>query len=149
MEYSETQILTVGQVARRSGTAISTVHFYERQGLIDGWRTAGNQRRFHRSVLRRIAIIRIAQRAGISLAIIKQALSGMPHDRTPTAEDWQRFTKAWTGMLDDRITSLTRLRDQIESCIGCGCLSLTDCPLRNPQDELGQKGPGPRCLIEG
>jgi len=147
MSSAVSQVLAVGDVARRSGVAVSTVHFYEKQGLIAGWRTSGNQRRYHRSVLRRIAIIRIAQRAGIPLAIIKDALADMPHDHVPTARDWRRFTEAWTGMLNERIQSLTQLRDQIVSCIGCGCLSLDECPLRNPMDELGRSGPGPRRLI--
>lgn len=141
------QALSVGEVARRSGVPVSTVHFYEKQGLIAGWRTEGNQRRYHRSVLRRIAIIRIAQRAGIPLAIIKDALVDMPHDHVPTASDWRNFTDAWTGMLNDRIRSLTQLRDQIVSCIGCGCLSLDECPLRNPMDELGRAGAGPQRLV--
>ncbi len=139
-------VLTVGEVARRSGIAVSTVHFYEARGLIEGWRTEGNQRRYHRAVLRRIAIIRIAQRAGIPLARILEALSDLPHDHVPNARDWQKFTDEWRAMLDDRITRLLQLRDQIASCIGCGCLSLEDCPLRNPDDRLGEKGPGPRRL---
>ncbi|MFZ5673082.1 MAG: redox-sensitive transcriptional activator SoxR [Pseudomonadota bacterium] len=141
------QTLAVGEVARRSGVAVSTLHFYERKGLIEGWRTGGNQRRYHRAVLRRIAIIRIAQRAGISLAVIHQALADLPHDHVPTARDWRRFTDAWKGMLEERIVSLTQLRDQITSCIGCGCLSLAECPLRNPDDVLGRQGPGPRRLV--
>ncbi|EXL10524.1 redox-sensitive transcriptional activator SoxR [Aquamicrobium defluvii] len=139
-------VLTVGEVARRSGIAVSTVHFYEARGLIEGWRTEGNQRRYHRAVLRRIAIIRIAQRAGIPLARIREALADLPHDHVPNARDWQKFTDEWRAMLDDRITRLLQLRDQIASCIGCGCLSLEDCPLRNPDDRLGEKGPGPRRL---
>lgn len=139
-------VLTVGEVARRSGIAVSTVHFYEARGLIEGWRTEGNQRRYHRAVLRRIAIIRIAQRAGIPLARIREALADLPHDHVPNARDWQKFTDEWRAMLDDRITRLIQLRDQIASCIGCGCLSLEDCPLRNPDDRLGEKGPGPRRL---
>lgn len=141
------QTLAVGEVARRSGVAVSTLHFYERKGLIEGWRTGGNQRRYHRAVLRRIAIIRIAQRAGISLAVIQEALADLPHDHVPTARDWRRFTDAWKGMLEERIVSLTQLRDQITSCIGCGCLSLAECPLRNPDDVLGKRGPGPRRLV--
>lgn len=148
MSSAVSQVLAVGDVARRSGVAVSTVHFYEKQGLIAGWRTEGNQRRYHRSVLRRIAIIRIAQRAGIPLAIIKDALADMPHDHVPTAADWRNFTDAWTGMLNERIRSLTQLRDQIVSCIGCGCLSLEECPLRNPMDELGRSGTGPRRLVD-
>lgn len=141
-----TRALTVGDVARRSGIAVSTVHFYEAKGLIEGWRTAGNQRRYHRAVLRRIAIIRIAQRAGIPLAIIRDALADLPHDHAPDARDWRRFTDAWRDMLDERIESLLQLRDQIASCIGCGCLSLKECPLRNPGDSLARLGPGPGLL---
>lgn len=139
--------LTVGDVARRSGIAVSTVHFYEAKGLIEGWRTSGNQRRYHRAVLRRVAIIRIAQRAGIPLATIHDVLKDLPHDHVPNARDWRRFTDLWKDMLDERITSLMQLRDQISSCIGCGCLSLEDCPLRNPSDELGQQGTGPQRLV--
>nr|WP_210345980.1 redox-sensitive transcriptional activator SoxR [Aestuariivirga sp. YIM B02566] len=139
--------MAVGEVARRSGVAVSTLHYYERKGLIEGWRTAGNQRRYHRAVLRRIAIVRIAQRAGISLAVIHEALADLPHDHVPTASDWRRFTNTWKDMLEERIVSLTQLRDQITSCIGCGCLSLAECPLRNPDDVLGKRGPGPRRLV--
>jgi MerR family redox-sensitive transcriptional activator SoxR len=139
--------LTVGDVSRRAGVAVSTVHFYETKGLIEGWRTEGNQRRYHRAVLRRIAIIKIAQRAGIPLAIIREALEDLPHDHVPTAEDWRRFSEAWKDMLQERIDSLMQLRDQITSCIGCGCLSLSECPLRNPDDILGQQGAGPRRLM--
>jgi MerR family redox-sensitive transcriptional activator SoxR len=139
--------LTVGDVAARSGVAVSTIHFYEAKGLIEGWRTGGNQRRYHRAVLRRIAIIRIAQRAGISLSIIRDALADLPHDHVPNARDWRRFTDAWKDMLQERIVSLMQLQDQIASCIGCGCLSLEECPLRNPGDELGKQGAGPRRLM--
>ena len=139
--------LTVGDVSRRAGVAVSTVHFYETKGLIEGWRTEGNQRRYHRAVLRRIAIIKIAQRAGIPLVIIREALADLPHDHVPTVEDWRRLSEAWKDMLQERIDSLMQLRDQITSCIGCGCLSLSECPLRNPDDVLGQQGAGPRRLI--
>lgn len=139
--------LTVGEVAKRSGVAVSTVHFYEAKGLIEGRRTLGNQRRFARSVLRRVAVIRIAQRAGIPLLVIKDHLDQIPVDRALTVHDWQRLTAAWQAMLNERITSLLQLRDQIESCIGCGCLSLADCPLRNPNDALGREGAGPRVLM--
>lgn len=141
-------ILSVGEVARRSGVAVSTLHFYEAKGLIAAWRSEGNQRRYHRAVLRRVAIIRIAQRAGIPLAVIGAALAALPHDHMPTAADWARFAADWRSMLQDRITSLTQLRDQITSCIGCGCLSLSECPLRNPDDALAAHGPGPRHLID-
>jgi MerR family redox-sensitive transcriptional activator SoxR len=144
---SQSDILTVGDVARRSGVAVSTVHFYEAKGLIAGWRTAGNQRRYPRAVLRRIAIIRIAQRAGIPLAVIHDALADLPHDHVPNARDWRRFTESWKDMLEARILALMQLRDQIASCIGCGCLSLEECPLRNPEDTLGVDGAGPRRLV--
>lgn len=138
--------LTVGDVAKRSGIAISTIHFYEAKGLIASWRTDGNQRRYHRAVLRRIAIIKIAQRAGISLAVIHGALKDLPHEHVPNAQDWQNFTDVWKAMLEERIVSLTQLRNQISSCIGCGCLSLEMCPLLNPDDELGKQGNGARLL---
>jgi MerR family transcriptional regulator, redox-sensitive transcriptional activator SoxR len=138
--------MTVGEVARRSGVAVSAIHFYEAKGLIQGWRTSGNQRRYPRAILRRIAVIRIAQRAGIPLSEIKAFLASIPADRPLTKDDWHRLTTAWHAMLDERIASLLQLRDEIESCIGCGCLSLTDCPLRNPDDRLAAEGPGPRVL---
>ena len=139
--------LTVGELARRSGVAVSTVHFYEAKGLIVGWRTAGNQRRYARSVLRRVAAIRIAQRAGIPLTTIKKYLDQIPADRALTAEDWRTFTTSWQALLDERIESLMQLRNQFDRCIGCGCLSLSDCPLRNPDDRLASEGAGPRLLI--
>jgi MerR family redox-sensitive transcriptional activator SoxR len=139
--------LTVGEVARRSGVAVSTVHFYEAKGLIEGWRTSGNQRRYHRAVLRRIAIIRIAQRAGIQLSIIRDALADLPQDRVATTADWRVFSQSWREMLQLRINSLIMLRDQLTGCIGCGCLSLDDCPLRNPNDVLADAGAGPRRLV--
>ncbi|OYX21531.1 redox-sensitive transcriptional activator SoxR [Brevundimonas vancanneytii] len=138
--------LSVGETARRSGVAVSTIHFYDAEGLIAGWRTEGNQRRYPRAVLRRIAIIRIAQRAGIPLATVREALADLPHEHAPSAADWRRFSETWRAMLQDRITALTQLRDQITSCIGCGCLSLDECPLRNPDDVLSLEGPGPRHL---
>lgn len=139
--------LTVGEVAQRSGVPVSTLHFYEAKGLIAGWRTDGNQRRFHRAVLRRVAIIKIAQRAGIPLATIRAALADLPHDHVPSTQDWRRFTEAWRDMLEERIRSLVQLRDQLTSCIGCGCLSLEECPLRNPDDRLAREGAGPRRLV--
>ncbi|MBB3268598.1 MerR family redox-sensitive transcriptional activator SoxR [Azospirillum sp. OGB3] len=138
--------LSVGEVAERSGVAVSTIHFYESKGLIASWRSSGNQRRFPRDVLRRIAIIKVAQRLGVPLATIAQALKTLPDGRTPTAEDWKRLSAAWKADLDERIAVLTKLRDGLEGCIGCGCLSLGECPLRNPWDELSEDGPGPRLL---
>lgn len=143
-----TKALSVGEVAQRSGVAVSTIHFYEAKGLITGWRSSGNQRRYSRDVLRRIAVIRVAQRAGIGLADIRQALSALPADRTLSAHDWSALSSTWRAELDARIRSLTQLRDQLDGCIGCGCLSLIDCPLRNPGDRLGHKGTGAVLLDE-
>lgn len=140
--------LTVGELAARSGVAVSAIHFYEAKGLISSERNAGNQRRFARSELRRVAIVKVAQRAGISLAEIRDALSTLPTRRTITAADWTRLSKRWKGDLDERINRLMALRDQLGDCIGCGCLSLKTCPLRNPMDVMGEEGPGPR-FIEG
>lgn len=138
--------LTVGEVAQRSGVAVSTLHFYETKGLIRSWRNRGNQRRYPRVVLRRVAVIKVAQKTGIPLADIAEALSVLPHDRPLTARDWQRLSRTWKHQLDARIASLTALRDHLTGCIGCGCLSMRDCPLRNPQDVLGEKGAGPILL---
>jgi len=138
--------LSVGEAAARSGVAASTLHYYEAQGLIRSRRNAGNQRRYPREVLRRIAIIRVAQRTGISLASIRDALKALPNGRTPTSEDWAKLSARWRVELNDRIARLTRLRDQLDGCIGCGCLSLGTCPLRNPWDTLADEGPGPRLL---
>ena len=134
--------ISIGEFARRAGVAVSTLHFYESKGLISPLRTSGNQRRYPRSLLRRVAVIRIAQRAGISLAEIRETLSMLPSNRTPNAEDWRRLSSKWKEKLDDRITALTQLRDDLQGCIGCGCLSLKECPLRNPQDELGKTATG-------
>lgn len=141
--------LTVGEVARRSGVAVSTLHFYESKGLIRSWRNQGNQRRYPREVLRRVAVIKVSQRTGIPLEAIREALSELPDERTPTSEDWERLSRRWRADLDDRIQRLVRLRDQLDGCIGCGCLSLGACPLRNPWDRLGEQGPGPRLLEPG
>ncbi|MDF2096068.1 redox-sensitive transcriptional activator SoxR [Aquibaculum arenosum] len=136
--------LSIGAVSARSGVAVSALHFYESKGLIHSRRNSGNQRRYPREVLRRVAVIKVAQRAGIPLAEIKEALSTLPDERTPTAEDWRALSIRWHAELDGRIERLTRLRDQLEGCIGCGCLSLRDCPLRNPGDLAAAGGPGAR-----
>lgn len=139
--------LSVGEVAARAGVPVSTLHFYERNGLIESERNSGNQRRYGRGVLRAIAIIKVAQRAGIPLAAIRDRLNSLPADRRKvTTADWSRLSTEWRDELDDRIARLTRLRDQIASCIGCGCLSIDDCPLRNPGDELAEAGSGARLL---
>jgi MerR family transcriptional regulator, redox-sensitive transcriptional activator SoxR len=141
--------LSAGQVAARSGVAVSTVHFYEQKGLITGWRSAGNQRRYSRDILRRVAIIKVAQRLGLPLSMIKQAIDSLPGGRTPTAKDWKRLSAQWRDELDRRIALLKRLRDQLDSCIGCGCLSLQVCHLRNPWDTLSDQGSGPVLMGEG
>lgn len=138
--------LSVGEVAERSGVAVSTLHFYETKGLIRSQRNRGNQRRYPRSILRRVAVIKVAQRTGIPLAEIAEALSVLPHDRPLTAQDWQKLSQTWRHQLNDRIARLTKLRNELDGCIGCGCLSMRECPLRNPFDTLATEGPGPRLL---
>jgi MerR family redox-sensitive transcriptional activator SoxR len=139
--------LTVGQLAQRSGVAVSALHFYEAKGLISSRRTAGNQRRYARDALRRVAFIRVSQRVGIPLGTIREALDQLPDRRTPTPQDWARLSTAWRAELDDRIAQLIRLRDNLTGCIGCGCLSLRACQLANPGDMLAAQGPGPRRLL--
>ncbi|MGH2557498.1 MAG: redox-sensitive transcriptional activator SoxR, partial [Thermomicrobiales bacterium] len=129
--------LTPGQLAERSGVAVSALHFYERQGLLHSRRTAGNQRRYPRETLRRVAFIRVSQRVGIPLAEIRAALGSLPDGRTPRREDWAKLSARWRHDLDTRIEQLVRLRDELTNCIGCGCLSLDRCALANPYDELG------------
>ena len=134
--------LTIGQVAERTGAAPSALRYWEELGLVRSVRTAGNQRRYERATIRRIAFIRAAQRVGLTLEEIGHALAGLPQERTPTARDWARLSRAWRGRLDEQIGRLERLRDQLDSCIGCGCLSLTSCALNNPDDRLAEQGPG-------
>ena len=138
--------LTIGQLSARSGVAISALRFYEEQGLISSRRTAGNQRRYPRAMLRRVAFVRASQRVGIPLGRIKVALDELPANRTPTPADWARLSALWRAALDDRIDQLQRLRDRLVGCIGCGCLSLGSCQLVNPGDALGAQGPGARNL---
>lgn len=138
--------LTPAEVSTRSGVAVSALHFYEREGLIASTRTAGNQRRYHRDTLRRIAFIRVSQRLGIPLSRIREALATLPEDRVPTKADWSRLSRGWRADLDARIDQLQRLRDDLDGCIGCGCLSLKSCALYNPLDQLGADGPGARRL---
>ena len=141
--------LTVGDVARRSGVAISAIHFYETKGLVTSWRNAANQRRYPREALRRVSIVKVAQRVGIPLASIKAALDSLPKGRTPNDRDWRKLSARWHAELDARIAKLSRLRDQLTGCIGCGCLSMHSCPLRNPMDEIGAQGPGPQFIEPG
>jgi MerR family redox-sensitive transcriptional activator SoxR len=144
IEGGKTHVLTVGELSARSGVAPSALHFYERQGLISADRTAGNQRRYRRDTLRRVAFIRVSQRVGIPLARIREALDSLPSGRTPTRADWARLSRMWRSELDERIAALEHLRDDLTGCIGCGCLSLRTCTLQNPSDSLGATGSGPR-----
>ena len=139
--------LTVGEMSARSGVAVSALRFYESKGLIRSARSKGNQRRYGREVLRRVSVIKVAQRVGVPLASIREALKALPESRAPTAAEWRRLSAKWRVELDERIGKLTRLRDQLDQCIGCGCLSIKDCWLRNPWDKLAAQGPGAR-LIE-
>ena len=140
-------LLTIGEFAARSGVAPSALRFYEKEGLIRSTRTSGNQRRYQRSELRRVGFIRIAQQVGVSLDEIREALSALPENRTPTKADWSRLSARWRKRLEERITLMERLRDQLTGCIGCGCLSLQRCKLINPEDRLAATGPGPRKLL--
>lgn len=140
------EILTVGEIAKRSGLPVSTIHFWESKGLIRSTRSDGNQRRFARPELRRIAVIKIGQRAGIPLSEIREVLDTLPADRAVSARNWAALSNRWKRSLDDRIARLTALRNQLGQCIGCGCLSLDKCRLRNPDDKLAAQGPGPRLL---
>ena len=138
--------MTVGDVAARSGVSISALHFYERKGLLRSFRTRGNQRRYDRDVLRRVALIQVAQELGIPLAAIGVALSEIPASRPPSREDWERVSRTWAADLDRRLTSMRKLRDSLTACIGCGCLSLERCALFNSDDHLAAEGPGPVLL---
>lgn len=140
-------LLSIGEVAARTGVAPSALRFYEAEGLVSSSRSAGSQRRYARSMLRRIAFIRVAQRVGLSLEEIRSALCTLPESRTPTKADWARLSSAWRPRLDEQIAVLERLRDELSSCIGCGCLSLRSCTLYNPEDAAAGLGTGPRYLL--
>lgn len=139
-------LLTVGELATRGGVAVSALHYYESRGLIRSQRSSGNQRRYAKAELRRVAFIRAAQQLGIGLAEIGDALAGLPQQRTPTKADWARLSARWRGQLDARIADLQALRDKLDGCIGCGCLSLKACALYNPQDSCAAMGPGAQRL---
>ena len=141
------ETLTIGDFAARSGVAPSALRYYEKEGLIRSTRTTGNQRRYQRTELRRVAFIRIAQQVGVSLDEIREALAALPENRTPTKADWSRLSARWRRRLDERIALMERLRDQLTGCIGCGCLSLQRCKLANPGDRLAEQGPGARTLV--
>jgi MerR family redox-sensitive transcriptional activator SoxR len=134
--------ITIGELSRRSGVATSALRFYESKGLIFSERTTGNQRRFKRSQLRRVAFVRSAQRVGLSIEEIHEALSTLPDRRTPTKADWARLSRGWESRLDERIAELERMKTRLTGCIGCGCLSLRTCSLSNPDDVVAERGPG-------
>lgn len=140
-------MLSIGDLSARSGVAQSALRYYERLGLIRSVRTGGNQRRFETAQLRRVAFIRIAAQIGLSLEEVRQALESLPDSRTPTKTDWERLSRTWRRRLDEQITLLERLRDDLTGCIGCGCLSLKSCALYNPGDRLADEGTGPRRLV--
>lgn len=142
-------LLTIGELSYRSGVAPSALRYYEAEGLISSTRTTGNQRRYQRSTLRRVAFIRSAQRVGLSLDEITAALASLPGGRTPTRADWTRLSHQWRGRINEQIDRLERLRDRLDGCIGCGCLSLQRCSLSNPADVLAARGPGASYLEPG
>jgi MerR family redox-sensitive transcriptional activator SoxR len=139
-------LLTIGEVARRSGFPQSALRFYEREGLLRTTRTSGGQRRYERSVLRRLAFIRAARTIGVGLEEVREALDRLPEGRTPNRADWTRLSKSWRGRLDEQIEALQAMRDGLDSCIGCGCLSLQRCKLSNPEDWIASRGPGAQIL---
>ena len=143
---SKNQYISIGELSRRSGVAASALRFYEQRGLVEAHRGAGNQRQFHRSALRRIAVIKVAKELGLTLEEIGAALEGLPRDRPPTRKDWQRLASRWHAQLTARIESLEMLRDNLSGCIGCGCLSLQRCALYNPEDRAAILGQGPRYI---
>lgn len=142
-----TQVLSIGELARRAGLAPSAIRFYEQQGLMASQRSASGRRRYTRADLRRLAFIRAAQTLGLSLEEIRAALASLPEGRTPTKADWERLSRGWKTLLDERIAAMTRLRDRLGSCIGCGCLSLKSCALYNAEDAAAVRGPGARYLL--
>lgn len=139
--------LTIGDLADRSGVATSALRFYETKGLIESRRTDGNQRRYVRATLRRVALIRAGQELGLSLAELADALATLPHDKTPNKRDWERLSRTWRKRLDNQIAELIALRDELTDCIGCGCLSLKSCAIFNPADAASSLGAGPRYLL--
>lgn len=141
------QLLSIGEVSERTGVSASALRFYESEGLVTSTRTTGGQRRYSRDMLRRVAFVRVAQRVGLRLEEIREALLLLPEGRTPTAADWRRLSRSWRARLDEQIALLERLRDELEGCIGCGCLSLRRCSLYNPGDEASALGAGPRYLL--
>ena len=144
----QTKFITIGDLAKRTGVAVSALRFYEEKGLLDPIRTSGNQRRFLRGDIRRVSFILIAQKLGLGLGEIEDHLSRLPQGRNPTLADWQKISRAMRHEIDNKIKLLTRTRNQLDQCIGCGCLSLEKCRLYNKDDNLGLKGPGPRAVLD-
>jgi MerR family redox-sensitive transcriptional activator SoxR len=142
------QLLTIGELSDRSGIAASALRYYETEGLLHSTRSSGNQRRYHRDALRRVGFVRVAQEVGLSLAEIKEALSSLPDERTPTEKDWARLSASWQPRIDHQIRVLERLRDRLSACIGCGCLSLKVCRIVNADDRVAIRGPGPRYVLD-
>lgn len=140
-------VISIGELAQRSGVATSAIRFYEEQGLIGSTRTAGRQRQYGRDTLRRLGFIRAAQAVGLNLSDIRAALDTLPGQRTPTKQDWERLSRSWQPLLTERIDRLVALRDRLASCVGCGCLSLKSCSLYNPDDVAGKRGTGARYLL--
>lgn len=145
-KITPTDLLGVGEVARRAGVAVSALHFYEQQGLIRSERTAGNQRRYRRHVLRRISLILVAKRMGIPLSEVAEVFETLPGDRMPSKRDWERISRRWIAHLEARRREIEQLEREITGCIGCGCISLQRCRVLNPQDTLAGQGPGPARL---
>ncbi|MCM2350569.1 MAG: redox-sensitive transcriptional activator SoxR [Bacteriovoracaceae bacterium] len=141
-------ILSVGELSKRSGLPISTIHFYEEKGIISSFRNNGNQRQFPRESLRIVSLVKAAQGIGYSLEEIKSMLDNLPKDRKLTDADWTRISKVWRNEIESKIKALMQIRDHLDKCIGCGCLSLTECPLRNPEDKLCKKGSGPQLILK-
>ena len=140
--------LPIGSLAERTGVAPSALRFYEAEGLLHAMRTDGGQRRYHRDAIRRVSFIRVAQQVGLTLEEIRSALESLPNHRTPTEKDWHRLSTSWRPRLDEQIALLERLRDKLDACIGCGCLSLPVCHIVNPHDRAHEHGPGPRFVLE-
>ncbi len=140
--------LTIGALGERAGVATSALRYYEAEGLIHATRSASGQRRFGRDTLRRVGFIRVAQQVGLSLEEIREALATLPEKRTPNEKDWERLSRSWRPRLDHQIGMLERLRDRLDGCIGCGCLSLRHCKLLNPADQAAERGPGPRYVLD-
>lgn len=140
-------VIAIGELAERTGLSVSAIRFYEAKGLVEPFRSSGGQRRFLRSDIRRLSFIRIAQHLGLSIDLIAAELCKLPHGRTPTVEDWSKISRAIRVQLDEKIAVLERVRDKLDGCIGCGCLSLKTCTLSNPNDKAAERGPGPRYVI--